>query len=76
MPVWGRRGDERGMVVEGLMERKDLYFCLQTCHYLGKSVDDTPAELFGYRWNPVLRGRWQHRKETAKNEGGASLTVN
>ena len=43
---------------EGLMEERKTAFLPAACHYLGKSVDDTQAELFGYRPGRLLRGRW------------------
>ena len=43
---------------EGLMEERKTAFLPATCHYLGKSVDDTQPELLGYRPGQLLRGRW------------------
>ena len=45
---------------EGLMGERKTTFLPAACHYLGKSVDDTPAELFSYRPGQLLRDRWQH----------------
>ena len=43
---------------EGLMEERKTTFLPAACHYLGKSVDDVQAELFGYCPGQLLRGRW------------------